>query len=58
MYLTAEGHMKGFVQCQEVLIELQTTVNVGMTFNWLIIVFNNVRHIHLLLVKTLHLQNN
>ena len=38
------------------LVEPQATVNLGMFFNWLIVVINNVRHIHLLHVKTF--QNN
>ena len=38
------------------LVELQATVNLGMFFNWLIVVIHNVRHIHLLHVKTF--QNN
>jgi len=39
-----------------VLVELQVTVHLGMFFNWLIVVIHNVRHIHLLHVKTF--QNN
>jgi len=38
------------------LVELQETVNLGMFFYWLIVVIHNVRHIHLLHVKTF--QNN
>jgi len=39
-----------------VLVDLRATVTLGLLFNWLIEVIYNVRHIHLLHVKTF--QNN
>jgi len=38
------------------LVELQASVNLDMFFNWLIVVIHNVRHIHLLHVKTFQKQ--
>jgi len=38
-----------------VLVVLQTSVNLGMSFNLLKVVIHNMRHIHLLHVQTLYI---